>query len=207
MTAPTWTTPDILTPHRLEDALQHLTDYFTATAYTGSYFERLGGGGDRQDIADSITTDDLVALSMLSVPVSGRAARQLLEDPSQVEQLLADIPRSANITRSHDRWLLEEGGPARDLWGALRRLPAFGPVRTSKLLARKRPHLIPVYDEVVRQQFGAQDSRGQWAAFSNMFRDAEFVDHLTRLRGAAGLSDISLLRIADVIVWREGSAR
>jgi hypothetical protein len=37
--------------------------------YSGSYFERLGGGGDRPEVAYQITAEDLLAVSMLSVPV------------------------------------------------------------------------------------------------------------------------------------------
>lgn len=37
--------------------------------YSGAYFERLGGGGDRPEVAYQITAEDLLAVSMLSVPV------------------------------------------------------------------------------------------------------------------------------------------
>ena len=37
--------------------------------YAGAYFERLGGGGDRPEVAYQITAEDLLAVSMLSVPV------------------------------------------------------------------------------------------------------------------------------------------
>jgi hypothetical protein len=37
--------------------------------YSGAYFDRLGGDGDRSEVAYQITTEDLLAVSMLSVPV------------------------------------------------------------------------------------------------------------------------------------------
>jgi hypothetical protein len=39
--------------------------------YSGAYFERLGGGGDRPEVANQVTADDLLAVSVLGVPVVG----------------------------------------------------------------------------------------------------------------------------------------
>jgi hypothetical protein len=47
--------------------------------YSGAYFERLGGGGDRPETADQFTAEDLLAVSMLSVRISGYHALHVLE--------------------------------------------------------------------------------------------------------------------------------
>lgn len=46
--------------------------------YSGAYFGRLGGGGDRPEIASQFTAEDLLAVSMLSVPIDGYCALHVL---------------------------------------------------------------------------------------------------------------------------------
>ena len=46
--------------------------------YSGAYFERIGGGGDREDIADQFTAEDLLAVGMLSVRIEGYHALEIL---------------------------------------------------------------------------------------------------------------------------------
>src|SRR5690606_34527461 len=220
--------PAILTASRGHDAIERLRRYFDGSKFTGASFERLGGGGDRPDVANLVTADDLVALSMLSVPVGGFVARELLLRPTaqQVSDLLSVIPRGASIETEEGRQLLtDRDGAAWQLWWLLRRASkaappemqlsqAFGPVRTSKLLARKRPHLFPIYDSVVAGRFRVSSSAGQWKYLSDQFAyakhpalvDRSLTDHLRHLRQSAGLDEsISLLRALDVVVWVDGA--
>ncbi|MFG2715305.1 DUF6308 family protein [Streptomyces goshikiensis] len=50
-------------------------------AFAGSRFEHLAGGGDRPEVADRITAEDLVAVQTLSVTVPGSVALDILEGP------------------------------------------------------------------------------------------------------------------------------
>lgn len=206
----TWTKPDILTPERYDAAVEHLKNYFHGKRFSGSYFERLGGGGDRREVANLITSDDLLSLSMLSVPVNGAAARRLLggETAREVSLCLAEIPTRATVETSEGRQMLEDPkGPAERLWELLRGVRTFGRVRVSKLMARKRPHLFPIYDSVVASVLGISGSGEQWRTVVEMFAEEVFVAHLSRLRDDAGIKDdISLLRIADVAAWMEGTS-
>lgn len=195
-------------------AVAHLEDYFTGTGFSGSYFELLGGGGDSVGSANRITEADLLSLATLSVPVGGHAARQLLTEPlaAQVGALLAQIPAELSIETADGRSALQRGGAAWGLWDLLRtvgkdapRGNAFGQVRTSKLLARKRPHLIPIYDAVVASQFGLSGSADQWTIWSELFSNETFVEALRRIREqVASAHHVSLLRVLDVVVWMEG---
>lgn len=204
----TWTKPDILKPGRFDDAVAHLKNYFHEDDYSGSFFERLGGGGDRSEVANQIAADDIVALSMLAVPVKqGWVARLLLEGPTagKVNDLLAQIPTSLSIAETAGRKALADNQPAAELWSVVSGLKYFGRVRTSKVLARKRPHLIPIYDSVVRSQFGAQGVSDQWQGICALFEQPDFSVHLELLRDTSGIGeDISLLRVLDVVVWMEG---
>ena len=64
-------------------------------AFTGSRFEYLAGGGDRPEVADRITAEDLVAVQTLSVTVPASVALDNLEGPlgARLSGLLHDIPR------------------------------------------------------------------------------------------------------------------
>lgn len=209
-----WTLPSILTPARREEAIHHLNAYFAkrpdlpaGVAFSGSRFDDFAGGGDAADVANRITSDDIVALSFLSVGVDkGQAALALLEGQvaEEINQMLAGFSPDLSITTEAGRNALD-GERLDTLWKAIRAVPSFGPVRTSKLLARKRPHLVPIYDSVVRRQFGAADSSDQWTAFIALFEDESLAAHLTSLRDEAEVPEsLSLLRVLDVVAWMEG---
>lgn len=210
----TFALPAILKSENKNLAIDHLATYFAEAAYSGSFFEALGGGGDRLEVANVVTEADLLSLATLSVPVGGHAARELLTVPlaARTSELLEQIPASLSIATPEGRAALHEGKPAWDLWKLIRTVGqsaplgnAFGPVRTSKLLARKRPHLIPIYDAVVAKQFGLSGSADQWTIWSELFVDSDFVAHLGAIQSAvAEASHISLLRVLDVVVWMEG---
>lgn len=74
-------------------------------------------------------------------------------------------------------------------------------VATHKLLARKRPHLIPIRDSVVETALlpGVDEWwRPWWATLSDR---PDLVVQLEELRAAAEAGDRSLLRLADIAVW------
>ncbi|MEU1321120.1 DUF6308 family protein [Streptomyces tibetensis] len=80
-----------------------------------------------------------------------------------------------------------------------------GPVVAGKLLARKRPHLIPIYDIRIKQLFERPKvDHSFWAALSAALRvnNGALHDQLIHLRGKAGIGeDIGVLRVFDVIAW------
>ncbi len=87
----------------------------------------------------------------------------------------------------------------------LQTLPSVGPTIASKLLARKRPRLRPIYDSVVA---GVTDTRARlWEPLRVALRadDFDLYQRLLRLHAAAGLpAEVSALRVLDVIAWLEG---
>src|ERR1700722_15761536 len=71
-----------------------------------------------------------------------------------------------------------------------------------KLPARKRPRLIPVWDNVVRCAFGRPQSAWLWLDDMLRQKDAALLQLLAETREDAGLTEeISLLRTLDVVVW------
>ena len=204
------TVPATLTPAGRAYAVAYLRDYFAPVAgssgYTGSRFERLGGGGDRPAIANEITTEDLVAVTLLSVEVPGRAALELLEHRrSKLHGLLRQIPTDLDLVDVEPGTITKSWAPWR-LDAELRSITGLGPTTVSKLIARKRPRLVPVYDSVV--QGLVKPGGGFWASLNGALRadDRALQKHLIALREKSGIGqDISPLRVFDVVAWRTGS--
>ncbi|MFD3702143.1 DUF6308 family protein [Nocardia sp. NPDC058658] len=207
-----WTLPAELERGRTAAAAALLRTYFfdreadDSPSYSGSAFERFGGGGDRTDVADIFTADDVVAVSLLSVKVPGSAALRILErDRDALAGLLRLIPAEVELVDAASD-IVGDGSPADLLWRALRSAGA-GPVTTSKLLARKRPKLLPVIDSVVKEVLNHSDRQSYWMTLRSVLRDDEraLVDILAAARSEAELGDdISLIRCFDVVVWMVG---
>ena len=175
--------------------------------YTGSAFDSWDSLGTREQDADRFTADDLVAVTFLSVAVAPHAADQLLVSRAQeFHELL--------VALGPDRDLVEVAEPLGEDWAgwrldaALRSLPKVGPTISSKLLARKRPRLRPIYDSVVVAVTGTE--RRHWEPVREALRadGAALHRRLLRLRAAAGLQpQVSALRVFDVITWMDGKRR
>jgi hypothetical protein len=167
--------------------------------FTGPTFDRLAGGGDRSATVNRITEDDLVAVTMLSVEVPARAAIAVLGSMAdEIQQLLTEIPSDIDLHEA-DPSLVSPGSPADRLWAQLDSLAGVGWVTAGKLLARKRPRLIPVYDSVVREAVGAP--KHFWTWLHQQLQDSKLVDQIRVLRAEADVEHLSLLRTLDVAIW------
>jgi Family of unknown function (DUF6308) len=181
-------------------------DHDRTPLYTGAAFERFAGSGDHPRVANVFTAADLVAVSMLSVQVPPRAAlRILLDECDSLSACLADIPADVDLA-DVDEAVVADGSAADRLWWQLYSYPGVGSVTAGKLLARKRPRLIPVLDGVVRGVLG-HPGKGYWRDLRGELRadDGRLVTQLNEIRHAAGLGEsISTIRVFDVLVWMTG---
>jgi hypothetical protein len=184
--------------------------------YSGSYFECLGGGGDRPEVAYQLTAEDLLAVSMLSVPVVRYYALHVLDYRGrEISGLLSQIPLGVSLADDEAGGLVSEGGPAWELWHLLRHVRprpqdrnALGPVAAGKLLARKRPHLIPVYDGHVRKVLQRPSNDQSWwrDLRCQLRKDPDLVGELEAVRIRAGAGRLSLLRTFDIMCWMSGGS-
>ncbi|MET7519553.1 DUF6308 family protein [Streptomyces sp. NPDC005480] len=192
-----------------DQAFSDLRRYFGIDAppgtvpFTGSRFEHLAGGGDRPAAADVLTADDLIAVQTLSVKVPARTALNLLESDlaAQLSTLLSSIPTDIDMADA-DAADLAFGSAADTAWHLLGDQPGIGWVTAGKLLARKRPRLLPVYDQVVRCVLGRP--RSFWLTLHVALRADDYALHrrLLALRQSAGVPEtVSALRICDVVLW------
>jgi Family of unknown function (DUF6308) len=185
--------------------------------YSGSYFERLGGGGDRPEVAYQLTAEDLLAVSMLSVPVVRYYALDVLDYRGrEISGLLARIPLGVTLADGEAGDLIAEGGPAWELWQLLHDIKPrpqdrnrLGAVAAGKLLARKRPHLIPVYDGHVRGVLGRPRNDQTWwrDLHCQLAKDDALVRELEAVRSRAGAGHLSLLRTFDIMCWMFGGGQ
>ncbi|WP_129336311.1 DUF6308 family protein [Cellulomonas endophytica] len=209
--------PWVLEPRWADVGRRHLRDYFFgqgALSFTGAHFETFGRPWTDPAVRDVFTAEDLVAVSMLSVEVSARAAIALLEARQDAfASLLAQIPWDVDLVVAPDA-LIEDPSPAARLWRTLRAEHGLGPVTTSKLLARKRPRLIPVWDSVVGSVLGMSDSKGHWRGVRDLLNTRVAGDggtgmslheHLEVLRRDVALPVVvTPLRVLDVVLWMHG---
>lgn len=193
-----------------ETALNDLRRYFgigewKGQEYTGAYFDDW-----RRSEPDSLAAEDILAVACLSIHVPARAALEILgEQSGSISELLSGIPPELALEdvpfEEHDR-VFGADSPSLLLWRLLRPHYRVGPTTVSKIMARKRPALIPIYDSVVGRVTGFPNSDGTWRAWHQAFStDAECTDRLRVLREAVGLEHIPLLRILDVVLWMNGT--
>lgn len=188
--------------------------------YAGSYFESM----DRdiwENYPDRITGSDLYALSTLQISVPRTAGVGILgAERTRITELLAQIPDVKLEELSSEKFDRHLGpdSPAQALWDLLcRNKPGdskwgVGATTASKIMARKRPGLIPIQDSVVDGVI----SRGKnnawelwWQAFREDKENKELVSRAETFREhIADLGttspQLSTLRIFDVVLWMFG---
>jgi hypothetical protein len=174
-----------------------LDHYYNSGCFTGRLFDLTAGGGDR------FTADDVVAVDWLGVPIPRQAHAQILVTrANEFNELLAKIPADIRLTDPAARRYVEAGSTADKLWRLLNHddLKGVGWVTAHKLLAHKRPLLLPVYDTVVADALQPHQD-AFWVPLWQTIQDRAVVERLEHLRADLGRPDISLLRILDVPIW------
>lgn len=167
-------------------------------------------------MAYQITAEDLLAVSMLSVPVVRYYALHILDYRGrEISGVLAEIPVDVNLSDDRADDLIAQGGPAWELWKLLRGIKLrpqdekrLGPVAAGQLLARKRPQLIPVYDSHVKKVLGGPENDQTWwrDLRCQLTKDAALVSELEKVRTRAGAGHLSLLRTFDIMCWMSGGS-
>ncbi|MFD4295273.1 DUF6308 family protein [Rhodococcus sp. NPDC058505] len=191
-------------------AVDVLREYFTRavvkTGYLrpGALWDGWDPSGRRAADRDVFTADDLVAATLLSVQVPAQGALELLGDRrSEFADLLSVIgpdrdlvAESEVLTPDSAQWRLET---------ALTGIHGIGRTIASKLIARKRPRLHPIYDDVVGRELGTRTEHLETVRSALRADDGALHRRLVGLRVAAGLDDaVSALRILEVLAWMQG---
>ena len=175
--------------------------------YTGAAFDTYG----RNDPI-RITGDDLIAVSMLSIHIRERSNAALRPTSilvlerlaGAVTELLAAVPADRDLhtlsEAEFDRWL-GPGSAGEVLYWLLRQQAGIPPVAVYKLLARKRLALLPIRDSVVSKALH-QTADPWWRPWwETLAGDPDIVAQLDRIRRASEAGHLSLLRVADIVIW------
>ena len=201
-----------------DDAVYLLQRYYAGliagdcTGFEGGHWDTFDPSGTRASSPDEFTADDLLSASLLSADIPPRAVVRILRDSDLRSKLttglrhLHDDRDLASLTHDEIRHLEQTSA----LWGVLREIGGLGPTRTSKLIARKRPRLIPIYDSVVGGAVYGSTTRGYWTRLHGALTadDHALHRHLVSLRNRAGLQQwVSPLRVFDVIAWLDASGK
>lgn len=168
---------------------------------------------------DLVGAKDLVSITTLSVSIPPRGAIWLLseEGQSEVTALLKLIPPDVDIWEPAAGSLFENHSTLHQLWELIgeanwprrRKGGGFGGVtKRSKLLAAKRPRLMPVVDGVIRSSLGL--SPDPWDAFAQYGRCLHQLLARKDLREkfqsaldhASVPSRVPLLRRIDIVIWK-----
>ena len=180
--------------------------YCGVGAAMGAMFDGWDSTGTRDVDADRFTADDFVAVSFLSVNPAP-AARELLRDgAAKFSAMLTEL--------GPDRDLADEVDPLPADWigwrirQELERIDGVDTTTATKLLARKRPRLRPIWDKVVAAVTNAQKQQLEPVRVALRADNKALHRRLLGLRDIAGLpEEVSALRVFDVICWREGKDR
>ena len=199
--------PDVIVRTQTDTAVDYLQRYYAVGVddepqYTGARFEAMAA---LNTDPNTLGPEDFLAVSMLSVNVPAESAIRLLgRDAATIGRLLSQIPTGVDIIDIAPE-MLGGDSPAGQLWGVLRRdRDGLGPTRTSKLLAAKRPRLLPIWDSFVEQATGL-NTVDYWRKFQYVLADDQRLvwDWLGELRSLTPNlpSTIPQLRILDVLLW------
>lgn len=163
--------------------------------FAGRHFDELPGNNVK-----SFTVGDLAAASLLDVRFGPHTVLALLER-DECNSLLAQIPSDMALWEAP----LEQLDTESAAWRLRRRLmaiPGVSTTRASKLLARKRPHLMPILDSVIVDRL-CLDGVDSWQALRHALTP-EFRARIDALAQAAtdhGAARPSTLRLLDVAIW------
>lgn len=191
-------------------AVDVLQEYFTRklvkTGYlrTGALWDAWDPSGRRRDDRDVFTSDDLVAVTLLSVEVPAQGALFLLGDKrTELAALLREVGEDRDLAEEAEP--LTEHSPVRRLESTLTEIHGIGRTTASKLVARKRPRLNPIYDRAVGLQLGTTVEHVEPIRVALRADDGELHRRLLDLREQAGLDEsVPALRILDVLAWMQG---
>ncbi|AVP66577.1 hypothetical protein C7H75_00565 [Prescottella equi] len=209
MTDMTIRLPKVLVADDDGAAVEVLRRYFTEplvkTGYlrSGARWDTWDSTGTRGRDADTFTADDLVAVTMLSVDVSPDGAQILLrERVDEFGELLVAVGPDRDLADEADE--LTPESPVCRLEAALWTVPSIGRTVASKLIARKRPRLFPIYDRVIGEVLDTKQAHLEPVRTALRADDGALQRRLVSLREQAGLDEaIPALRILTVLAWMQ----
>lgn len=207
-------------------ATMHLERYFRTTVdirmsqragFSGRFFESYVVKSQAEAPGHSAFTPwEILAVDSLGVQIPAAYVDYLL-DPSAVLEhrgdsvLLGELMEACHIevgSTSATPQVPAEGSAVDRLYRRIYTLKGMGHVKTSKLLAAKFPHHVPISDTRVNALLGFLYGSNRsgvrwWSAVGELLRSDDLVDVLDRADGCPPTPSVGLLRRLDVVLWME----
>jgi hypothetical protein len=171
--------------------------YSDKAVFPGRYFDVHASRTD----PDHFEAGDVLAVQSLSALHDPHPAGTLLVDePARFDALLAQVPKGRALWEV-DRPEVGPGSAAVALWEALQEIRLVSRVGAGKLLAAKRPLLIPVHDDKV-SAFVEAGFDGFWLGLWDELShesDRQAIEQVVTTAPA----HVGLLRRIDVALWMQ----
>jgi len=178
---------------KTKDLVQRYFNPHDKEPFAGNLFDTLGTNDPAR-----FGTDDLLALNLLDEPVNAYQLKCVMS--GAFDDMIRDIDQDSDIRAlSGDTYK-----KANELWHALKEVHGFGPTRVSKLLARKRPKLLPIRDSIINEILGIK-GYSWWTSLSKTMSQTDVIDLLEEFNPCPDDGGPTLLRVLDVAVWMHGS--
>lgn len=202
--------PEIIASQNETQAVAVLQTYFeksqnVTSQYTGAYFDTWPGNSTNE-----FTIDDIYAVTCLSVDIPPWSVRSIVGS-SRFSDLLCSIDPETDLVDVSLGTFASDSWAGSELMRELQTLNGVGLVIASKLLARKRPRIRPIYDSVVRDVVGSK--RTFWADYRETMlatpesHSLSTHDWLQQVLTRPDVATVSTLRAFDVIAWMQGRGR
>ncbi len=163
-----------------------------ASPFSGATFDSVG----TNDLF-TFSVDDLLALTMLDVGLKPLAVREVLgHGQATLSELLRAVPHEQDLWEATDETL----DAATRLFAELDALPAVGAVNAGKLMARKRPRLIPVIDKHVITALQAPKGK-YWATMRDALGRGKLWLQIEQTLRVSAPASVTTLRLLDVAIW------
>jgi Family of unknown function (DUF6308) len=177
------------------EATRQLRAYYnddsSESIFQGRWYDRIGREKGRDVSPDRITFDDIFAIQSLSIKIPFATAIELtfgqgVPVSSDLELIPCDVGPLWNIFEKIKTFQFEDG------W-----------VTASRLLAHKRPQLVPAYDKELKKFFGYKRGDFWKPLYEGLVEDQaaiQTVDLIDEIRDNSELPEkISRLRCIEVL--------
>jgi hypothetical protein len=187
----------------LDDDLagQLLRAYLGPGNFSGAMWDGAVERRSAEHYRNVIDAEDLYLPALLSAPIRRTAGHTILLERDRIEVLLTAV--DPHLELWGDASEVEESLlAAEELIRLLQGIKHIGPTRASKLVAGKRPRLIPIWDLQVSAAIGAGGMT--WMDYWTVWRGSltqECVGQLDLIASEAGSPGLSPLRVLDIVIW------
>jgi hypothetical protein len=163
--------------------------------------------------SEGLLPDDILAANLLSLRLSADDVIPLFAEGDEAPQKLLEAMNTALVALREERPFEAQCNTA-DLDRALaalvnaneatKRVPGWTSVMVSKVLHRHAPQIVPIIDSRVRSFYGVkkdQDRKLYHLLWSDLRENEGWLAELGRDYRTADGRELSLLRVADILIW------